>query len=180
MEGRPEDRATTVRFTPATRWPPAFVADKVWLRLLVACGELKCWVSSDGVHWGRAFESANGWHARPCAAWACTARRASPVARSGCAACCSANCGPQLPGPRRRWYVGLRWCRTPCYRILPGRLAGWPSRRLPPGRRAAVWSRACAIRALASGVSPTLGMLCWKICSTTVWSSRLPSRPRSV
>ena len=38
------------------RWPAAFVGGKVWLRLLLTGGQLKCWASTDGVHWGRAYE----------------------------------------------------------------------------------------------------------------------------
>ncbi|MES2793967.1 MAG: hypothetical protein V4719_30415, partial [Planctomycetota bacterium] len=33
-----------------------FTGDKQWLRLVMGVGSLKCWISSDGIHWGRALD----------------------------------------------------------------------------------------------------------------------------
>lgn len=33
-----------------------FTSEKQWVRLVLGCGSLKCWISADGVHWGRALE----------------------------------------------------------------------------------------------------------------------------
>jgi outer membrane protein assembly factor BamB len=157
MEGKPADTAVALRFD-ATRWPPAYVADKVWLRLLVACGELKCWVSSDGVHWGRAFDSAVGWHAQPSLSF-------------------GLYCQPGEP-PRSLRLRRLVFRELPALNALaPAQLvrqapvvasALLPHTSLgewlatvhavrPQDVDPAVWSRACALRALASGVSPSLG-----------------------
>lgn len=33
-----------------------FTSDKQWLRLVLGTNSLKCWVSADGIHWGRALD----------------------------------------------------------------------------------------------------------------------------
>jgi hypothetical protein len=36
--------------------PAPLIGPRHWLRLVMAAGSIKCWVSGDGVHWGRALE----------------------------------------------------------------------------------------------------------------------------
>lgn len=156
QETAPEDTASSVRFSPASLWPPAFVADKVWLRLLVCCGGLKCWVSSDGVHWARAFESSGGsvqpWTSVGLFCQAGEGRRSIRLRRLMLRELRSLNSlapaelvrkAPLIPhGPRT---------------LVNDWLAAFHAFR-PADVDPVVWSRACAIRALAGGVPPPLGL----------------------
>jgi outer membrane protein assembly factor BamB len=157
LETGPTDTATSVRQTSTTRWPPAYVADKVWLRLLLACGQLKCWVSSDGVHWARAFESPSGRVAETCASLGLY---------------CQAEGPPRTLRLRRLMLPELRTLNSlaPAELVrqaplvphgLGMSLTDWllaAHAVRPADVDAVVWSRACALRALAAGVSPQLGV----------------------
>jgi len=157
LEGKPADTATTLRFD-ATRWPPAFVADKVWLRLLVACGELKCWVSMDGVHWGRAFEPISLGNALPCASLGLYCQAGEP-GRSLRLRRLVFRELPVLnalaPAELIRRAPVIPTALSP-YTSLGEWLAAAHAAR-PQDVDPAVWSRACALRALASGAAPSLG-----------------------
>ena len=158
QESNATDTAASVRTAPVSKWPPAFVADKVWLRLLMACGQLKCWVSDDGVHWGRAFESPTGRPAEPC---------------TSLGLFCQPGGGRHSIRLRRLMLRELRALNSlapadlvrqaplmphTLYTPLNDWLLGAHSAR-PPNVDAATWSRACAIRALACGVSPAQGII---------------------
>jgi outer membrane protein assembly factor BamB len=151
------DLSSSLRFVPAARWPPAFVGDKVWLRILMASSQMKCWLSNDGVHWARAFESPSGRPGEACASLGLfcqpgEARRAIRLCRvqqrelSTLNALAPAELVRQAPAVPHTLYTAMGdW--------LAAAHASRPANVDP-----VVWSRACAIRALASGVSPNQAM----------------------
>ncbi len=139
-----------MQFEAAKCGPPAFVADKVWLRLRATCGQLHCWVSGDGTHRARAFEPL----AKPAETWASLglicqpgkARHAIRLRRLILREFAALNAlapaelvrrAPLLPfhSSLGEWVMATRASR-------------------PPEVAPEVWTRACALRALASGVIP--------------------------
>jgi len=51
----PRDQVWLGNFDFANR-PVSMAGPRQWLRLVLAAGSLKCWVSGDGVHWGRVLD----------------------------------------------------------------------------------------------------------------------------
>jgi outer membrane protein assembly factor BamB len=125
--------------------------------LLVACGQLKCWVSSDGVFWSRAFQTAAS--ERAAETWASVGLFIQPgeprrlirlrrlmlrelPALNSLAPADLVRRAPLVPHgastPLSHWLVEVDGSR-------------------PPEVDPAVWSRAAALRALGSGDTPMLG-----------------------
>jgi outer membrane protein assembly factor BamB len=129
-----------------------FTSDKQWLRLVMGSSSMKCWVSADGVNWGRAFDPLR-------------------YIRGGCVEFGLYT----LPGEERRSITlkrvevrelnGLTAIvpddlldRVPS---LPGDLEpeAWLESVLasqPPNIDAIQWRQACALRTLALGSAPDL------------------------
>jgi len=124
-----------------------------WFRLVFGCGTLKCWVSLDGIHWGRAFDP--------------PVNQLLPYSHFGLYL---------LPGEARK-SIKLRQLQLRDLESLNA-LAPVELRRKAPALPQAVdmgewleavleaqpsgansnqWRRACALRALAAGTSNALG-----------------------
>jgi outer membrane protein assembly factor BamB len=52
-------------FDPATERPTAFVAPHCWVKLLYGCGNLRWWISADGVHWAQPEMAHDGIRPQP-------------------------------------------------------------------------------------------------------------------
>jgi outer membrane protein assembly factor BamB len=52
-------------FDPATERPTAFVAPHCWIKLLYGCGNLRWWISADGVHWAQPEMAHDGVRPQP-------------------------------------------------------------------------------------------------------------------
>ncbi len=157
VEQNPGDNASDMNLPPNSRWPVAYVPEKTWVRILMACGQMKCWVSSDGTHWFRAFDPVTGRPAEFCStiglfgqpgdkAHSLQLRRVTLRELSSLNALAPAKLvadAPLIPhnlySPFSEWLAGAEGYR-------------------PADVDANVWARACAIRALASGVCPAQGM----------------------
>ena len=135
--------------------PVPLAGPRQWLRLVVAGGSSKCWISGDGVHWGRALDGrdrSGSWQSI-----ALYAREAGDRKQSG-------QCGPPHPpakpaGPRaerahrgrRRGFArqGGRGRRR--HEDRPRRIApGLDAAHRPPGPRG-LFARGLALRLHAPG-----------------------------
>jgi outer membrane protein assembly factor BamB len=52
-------------FDPATERPTAFVPPHCWVKLLYGCGNLRWWISADGVHWAQPEMAHDGIRPQP-------------------------------------------------------------------------------------------------------------------
>jgi outer membrane protein assembly factor BamB len=57
-----DDESAELDFPPVRDRLVAFAAPRQWIRLIFGCGAVRCWVSSDGVHWALPEAS---WGGRP-------------------------------------------------------------------------------------------------------------------
>jgi hypothetical protein len=122
----------------------------MWLRLRATCGQLHCWVSCDGVHWARAFEplpqAAEAWASLGLICQPAEARHAIRLRRLILRESTALNSLAPAELVRRAPL-------TPPNVSLGEWLMTVQASR-PPEADPAVWTRACALRALASGVMP--------------------------
>lgn len=135
--------------------PCPYITPGQWLRLVAGSGTLKCWVSGDGKHWGRAFDPARNVHG----AWSHVGLIAF-----------------QTNDPR---HITLEQIRVSELGAISGmadgklleqvpnsvlsgdaNLAAWQARvqeSLPEGTKPAAWRTACALRMLATVPPANLG-----------------------
>lgn len=150
LQTLPTDEAVSVRFEAAKNGPPAFVGDKVWLRLRATCGQLHCWVSCDGTHWARAFEPLP----QPAETWTSLGLLCQPGE-------------PKHSIRLRRLMLRESTAldalapvelvsRAPLvlYNLSLGEWSVAVQASRPPEVAPEVWARACALRVLSSGVIP--------------------------
>ncbi len=134
--------------------PVAYVGGPTWIRLVFGCGNVKCWQSTDGVHWARTCRPMSGltgpWSSIGlfCMAGRERAIRLSQVEfreLSALTALAPEDLRKQAPTLIRQttypdWLVGVL-------------------RSQPVGVSPALWRRGCAIRRLSVGTSDQLGSL---------------------
>lgn len=149
---RPHEQHVDVGYDPQNQIVP-YTGQQQWLRLIVGVGSVKCWISGDGVHWGRALDPLRS-------------------VRGGCIEFGLYT----VPGEEKR-SITLRRVevreltalrsiiphdlieRAPS---LPGDLEveGWLESVLesqPPSMDSLQWRQACALKTLALGTSGELG-----------------------
>ena len=130
-----------------------FTGSQTWIRLVLGQGSLKCWVSGDGRHWGRALDPLRG-------------------VRSGFSQVglyCLASDDPRsitLQQLEVRRLSGLtdvvpedlleRAPQLPAD-LQPELWLGYVSEHQPPEMDPELWRQACALKTLAYGPTPELG-----------------------
>jgi len=138
--------------------PAPYAGRRQWLRLVLACGTLKCWTSGDGTHWGRAlppapnargFYSHVGLYSRPGKPVRSITLRRLQVRRLDAI---SSLAPLKLQEQAERLGLVRRGEETVDLGAWQQRV--WESQ--PSGTAAARWRRACAIATLIGGARPRL------------------------
>jgi len=129
--------------------PVPLLAEQVWVRMLVAGGRLKCYLSVDGRHWGQVW--------------------VPDQALSGAVRSVGLYCAPVKPQRQirlrrvivRRFPAMASLASTELLEQAPAimhhDLGTWLERvtaRQPVGVASGAWHRACIVRSLATGIAP--------------------------